>query len=108
MRMRTILELSSQTNLRQHCCAVACLLLISGCATESLEWQRRTKNDFPARVDMVITRLGNVLDEKRGLQYGPWSVMSGKGGPYATYQCPEGGVCEINISNLQCEHATRG
>jgi outer membrane protein len=89
---------------RIHVYVVACVLLISGCATESLEWQRRTKNDFPARVDMVITRLGNVLDEKRGLQYGPWTLMSGEGGPVATYECPPDGICEIMISNLQCEH----
>ena len=92
-------------HMRHHVWAVACLLLISGCATESLEWQRRTQNDFPARVDMVITRLGNVLDAKHGLQYGPWTVMSAEGGPVATYRCPEGGICEIHISNLQCEHS---
>src|SRR4029453_13807952 len=92
--------------MRQHFCAFACVLLISGCATESFEWQRRQKSDFPARVDMVITRLGNVLDAKRGLQYGPWTVMSGEGGPVATYECPEGGICIITISNLQCEHST--
>jgi opacity protein-like surface antigen len=105
MRVRTILEPSCQINMRQYFCAVACVLLISACATEPLEWQRRTKNDFPARVDMVITPLGNVLDEKGGLQYGPWTVMSREGGPAATYQCPEDGICEIKIDNLQCEHA---
>jgi outer membrane protein len=92
-------------HMRQHVWALAGVLLISGCAVESHEWQRRTKNDFPARVDMIVTRLGNVLDEKRGLQYGPWTVMSGEGGPVATYRCPEGGICEIDISNLQCEHS---
>ena len=90
--------------MRQQSCVLACMLLVSGCATESLEWQRRTQNDFPARVDMVITRMGNVLDENRGLQYGPWTVISGEGGPAATYQCPQDGICEINITNLQCEH----
>ena len=88
----------------RYLCAFAYVLLIWGCASESLEWQRRTSNDFPARVDMVITQLGNVLDEKRGLQYGPWMVKSGEGGPAATYQCPEDGICEIKITNLQCEH----
>jgi outer membrane protein len=92
-------------DVRQHFWAFACVLLISGCATDSLEWQQRTENDFPARVDMVITRLGNVLDEKRSLQYGPWSIMSAEGGPAATYECPTGGICEIHISNLQCEHS---
>ena len=90
--------------MRRYLCAFAYVLLIWGCSAEPLEWQRRTNNDFPARVDMVITRMGNVLDEKHGLQYGPWMVTSGAAGPAATYQCPQDGICEIHITNLQCEH----
>ena len=48
------------------------------------------------------------MDAKRGLRYGTWTVTSGKGGPLATYQCPQGGICEINISNLQCQQSTGG
>ena len=95
-------------NMRQQFCAFACVLLISGCATDSLEWQQRTKNDFPARVSSIITRLGNVLDANNGMGYGSWTVTFGEGGPYATYQCPSGGICEIKISNLQCEQSAGG
>ena len=91
--------------MRQYLWAVACVMLISGCASESYEWQRRTEKEFPARVDMMISQLGNVLDAGHGLQYGPWMVMSREGGPVATYQCPQGGICEIHITNLQCEHS---
>src|SRR6185503_15055779 len=83
--------------------ACACLLLLSGCAsTDSREWQQRTEKDFPAGVSSIITQLGNVLDANTGLGYGSWTVTFGEGGPYATYLCPKGGVCEIKISNLQC------
>jgi hypothetical protein len=93
----------------QYCCALACALLIAGCTTtESLEWQQRTKDEFPTRVNWIISPLGNVLDAKRGLRYGNWTVTSGEGGPYATYQCPQDGICEINISNLQCQQSTGG
>ena len=95
-------------SMRQHFLALACALLVSGCATKSLEWQRQTENEFPARVNWIISQVGNVLDAKRGLRYGTWTVTSGEGGPYATYQCPQDGICEINISNLQCEQSTGG
>lgn len=92
-------------NIWQHLCAFACALLVSGCATDSLEWQRRTENDFPARVKWITSQVGNVLDAKRGLRYGSWTVTSGEGEPYATYQCPQDGICAIIISNLQCEQS---
>ncbi len=94
--------------MRQYFLALACALLVSGCATKSLEWQRQTENEFPTRVNWIISQVGNVLDAKRGLRYGTWTVTSGEGGPYATYQCPQDGICEINISNLQCEQSTGG
>ena len=94
--------------MRQLFCAFACALLISGCVTKSHEWQQHTEDEFPTRVNWIISQVGNVLDAKRGLRYGTWTVTSGKGGPLATYQCPQGGICEINISNLQCQQATGG
>ena len=92
--------------MRQYIHAVACALLISGCATKSLEWQRHTNDEFPTRVNWIISQVGNVLDAKQGLRYGSWTVTSGEGGPYATYHCPQEGICEINISNLQCQQST--
>lgn len=95
--------------MRQYCFALACALLISGCTTtQPLEWQQHTKDEYPTRVNWIISPLGNVLDAKRGLRYGNWTVTSGEGGPYATYQCPQDGICEINISNLQCQQPTGG
>ena len=95
--------------MRQYCFALACALLISGCTTtQPLEWQQHTKDEYPTRVNWIISPLGNVLDAKRGLRYGNWTVTSGEGGPYATYQCPQDGICEINISNLQCQQSTGG
>ncbi len=94
--------------MRQYFLALACALLVSGCATKSLEWQRHTEDEFPTRVNWIISQVGNVLDAKRGLRYGTWTVTSGEGGPYAAYQCPQDGICEINISNLQCEQSTGG
>ena len=96
------------TSKKKNCClrqgflALACLLLISGCASGSREWQQRTEQDFPAGVSSIMTQLGNVLNENTGLGYGSWTVTFGEGGPYATYLCPKGGLCEIKISNLQC------
>ncbi len=94
--------------IRQYLSALACALLISGCATQSLDWQRSTDNEFPTRVKWIISQVGNVLDANRGLRYGTWTVTSGAGGPYATYQCPQGGICEVNIGNLQCQESTGG
>ena len=99
---------SLEIGIPQRLCALACALLISGCATKSLEWQRHTEDEFPTRVNWIISQVGNVLDAKRGLRYGTWTVTSGEGGPYANYQCPQGGICEINISNLQCQQSTGG
>jgi hypothetical protein len=73
-----------------------------GCASGSREWQQRTEKDFPAGVSSIMTQLGNVLNENTGLGYGSWTVTFGEGGPYATYLCPKGALCEIKISNLQC------
>jgi hypothetical protein len=79
-----------------------CAVMIVGCATEPLLWQRYTQNDFPARVRSVTTALGNVLDDSRVLKYGAWTVSFGKGIPYAFYKCtPQ--ECEILIRNLKCE-----
>ena len=82
---------------------VACAVLMMGCATEPLLWQRYTQNDFPARVRSITTALGNVLDANRGLKYGSWTVSFGKGIPYAFYKCPRINECEILITNLKCE-----
>ena len=97
-----------ELGMRRHFYALACALLVSGCATKSHEWQQHTEDEFPTRVNWIISQVGNVLDAKRGLRYGTWTVTSDKGGPLATYQCPQGGICEINISNLQCQQATGG
>ena len=97
-----------ELSMRRHFYVLACALLVSGCATKSHEWQQHTEDEFPTRVNWIISQVGNVLDAKRGLRYGTWTVTSDKGGPLATYQCPQGGICEINISNLQCQQATGG
>ena len=90
-------------NMRFGLLAVVCLWVMSGCAsTDSRDWQQRTEKDFPAGVNSIITQLGNVLDANSGLGYGSWTVTFGEGGPYATYECPKGGICEIKVSNLQC------
>ena len=99
---------SLEIGIPQRLCALVCALLISGCAAKSHEWQRHTEDEFPTRVNWIISQVGNVLDAKRGLRYGAWTVTSGEGGPYANYQCPQGGICEINISNLQCQQSTGG
>jgi hypothetical protein len=88
--------------------AFACALMVSGCATDSLLWQHHTENDFPAQVRSVTSRLGNVLDANRELAYGSWTVRFGKGKPYASYNCPQNTNCEINISNLRCDHSAGG
>ena len=82
--------------MRQQLCASACALmvLLMGCATDSLSWQRYTENDFPARVRSVTTSLGYVLDAERGVNYRQWTVSIGKGIPYAfsTDLSPEQGL----------------
>jgi hypothetical protein len=94
--------------MRRYLAAFACALMVSGCATESLLWQRHTENDYPAQVRSVKTRLGNVLDAKHRLAYGSWTVGFGEGKPYASYNCPQNTNCEINISNLRCDHSAGG
>src|SRR5262245_11257113 len=91
--------------MRQRILLVACLLLVAVCASESREWQQRDENDFPARVTSILTQMGNVLDQNSGLGYGSWTVIFGEGGPYATYLCPKGGLCEIKVNNLLCEQS---
>lgn len=97
-----------EINIWQRFCAFVCALLVSGCATHSLEWQQRTENDFPTRVKWVVSQLGNVLDAKRGIRYGSWTVTFGEGEPYASYQCPQDAICAIIIRNLQCEQSGGG
>jgi len=46
-------------------CVFVLMAVAMGCAAESVSWQRYTKNDFPAPVHSVTTRLGNVLDYER-------------------------------------------
>ena len=94
--------------MRRYLAACACALMVSGCATDSLLWQRHTEHDFPAQVHSVKTRLGNVLDAKHRLAYGSWTVSFGEGQPYASYHCPQNTNCEIIISNLRCDRSTGG
>jgi len=80
--------------------------LVFGCATnDSPNWQRYTKQEFPARVNSVTTPLGNVLDAEHQLIYPPWTVRFGEGIPYAYYKCPPNTGCEVIINNLTCDHA---
>jgi hypothetical protein len=94
--------------MRRYLSAFACALMVSGCATVPLLWQRHTENDFPAQVHSVKTRLGNVLDAKHRLNYGSWTVSFGEGQPYASYNCPQNTNCEIIISNLRCDDSAGG
>jgi hypothetical protein len=94
--------------MRRYLSAFACALMVSGCATGSLLWQRHTENDFPAQVHSVNTQLGNVLDAKHRLTYGSWTVSFGEGQPYASYNCPQNANCEIIISNLRCDKSAGG
>lgn len=94
--------------MRQYLSAFACALMVFGCATDSLLWQRYTENDFPARVNSVTTQLGNVLDAKNELGYRTWTVKFGEGKPYASYNCPQNTICAIIISNLRCDHSAGG
>jgi len=94
--------------MRQQLCAFACglMVLVMGCATDSLSWQRYTKNDFPARVRSITTSLGYVLDAEGGLNYRQWTVSFGKGIPYAFYNCLQNKGCAIIIRNLKCDHSS--
>jgi len=94
--------------MRRYLSAFACALMVSGCATGSLLWQRHTENDFPAQVHSVNTQLGNALDAKHRLTYGSWTVRFGEGQPYASYNCPQNTNCEIIISNLRCDDSAGG
>lgn len=94
--------------MRQQLCASACALmvLLIGCATDSLSWQRYTEKDFPARVRSVTTSLGYVLDAERGVNYRQWTVSFGKGIPYAFYNCLRNKDCAIIVRNLKCDHSS--
>jgi outer membrane protein len=93
--------------MRKYLSAFACALMVFGCATDSLLWQRYTENDFPAQVHSVNTPQGNV-DAKNRLTYGSWTVSFGEGTPYASYNCSLYTICEITISNLRCDHSAGG
>jgi hypothetical protein len=86
----------------------ACALMVLGCATNSLLWQRFTEKDFPARVDSVMTQFGDSLDPKNTLTYGSWKIGFGKDKPNASYKCPQDSICYIVISNLRCDHSAGG
>lgn len=92
----------------QYLAGFACALMVLGCATNSLLWQRFTEKDFPARVDSVMTRLGDSLDAEHRLTYGSWKIGFGKDKPNASYNCPQDSTCSIVISNLRCEHSAGG
>jgi len=82
--------------------------MVFGCATDSFLWQRYTENDFPAQVQSITTTLGGIVDAKNKVTYGPWTVSFGEGNPYASYNCSLYSICEINISNLMCDHSAGG
>ncbi len=86
----------------------ACALMVLGCATNSLLWQRFTEKDFPAQVDSVMTRFGDSLDTEHRLTYGSWKIGFGKDKPNASYHCPQDSICSIVISNLRCDYSAGG
>jgi len=92
----------------QYLAGFAGALMVLGCATNSLLWQRFTKEDFPARVDSVMTRSGDFLDTEHRATYGPWKIGFGKDKPNASYNCPQDVICYIVISNLRCDHSAGG
>jgi len=94
--------------MRRDLVAWACGVLVVGCATGALVWQRYTENDFPAQVHSIATALGGIVDAKNKVTYGPWTVSFGEAPPYASYTCAPDSICEIRISNLRCEHAAGG
>jgi hypothetical protein len=87
----------------------ACAVMVLGCATNSLLWQRFTEKDFPARVDSVMSPFGDSsMDTEHRLTYGPWKIGFGKDKPTASYNCPQDSICYIVISNLRCDHSAGG
>jgi len=94
--------------MRRYLFAFACGLMVFGCATGSLLWQRYTENDFPAQVHSIATALGGIVDAKNKVTYGPWTVSFGESKPYASYNCSLDSICEIRISDLRCDHAAGG
>jgi len=94
--------------MRRDLLALAWGLLVFGCATGPLLWQRYTEQDFPAPVHSITTALGGLVDAKNKVTYGPWTVSFGKGTPYASYTCSPDSICEISISPLRCDHAAGG
>ena len=85
-----------------------CALMVLGCTTDSLLWQRFREKDFPARVKVVLTHLGDVLDAQHKLTYDSWTIGFGKDRPYASYRCPQDAMCRIIVSGLRCESPTSG
>ncbi len=86
----------------------ALLSTFSGCAEDHLLWTRFTENDFPARVNSIVTQLGNLLDSQNNLQYGQLTVAYDTEKPLASYQCPPDTYCKISISDLKCVHSIHG
>ena len=87
---------------------LACLLILSGCAGESFRWQRFTDRDLPAKVDAVVTRLGDLLDDQHSLQYSQWTIEFNSTKPWAFYECPQDSYCKIIVRDLKCTHSTAG
>lgn len=84
------------------------LLMLLGCASDSLPWQRYEQEDFPAHVREVVTRLGNVIDAKHSATYGAWTIGFDKSNPSASYYCAQDTICSIRISNLRCARTSEG
>src|SRR5262249_60707140 len=93
---------------RRDLVAWACGVLVVGCATGAVVWQRYTENDFPAQVHSIATALGGIVDAKNKVTYGPWTVSFGESPPFASYTCAPDSICVIRISNQRCEHAGGG
>ena len=89
-------------------CAFLFFLLLVGCASDSLPWQRYEQEDFPAQVRDMVTRLGNVIDAKHSATYGTWTIGFDKRNPSASYTCAQDTVCYIRISNLRCARTSEG
>ena len=93
----------------RHLFMCAWAVMVMGCTTpDPLLWQRYTENDFPAQVQSVMTRLGDILDNEHKLTYGSWKIGFGKGNPPASYTCAQDSICEIRISNLRCDRSPSG
>jgi len=93
----------------RHLFMCAWTVMVMGCTTpDPLLWQRYTENDFPAQVQSVMTRLGDILDNEHKLTYGSWKIGFGQGTPPASYTCTPDTSCYIKISNLRCGRSPSG